>query len=94
MIYSLIQELLNYGLQKRLIDSSEEIYSRNLLLDVLSLNDWKYEDAKTGRDIEVILLDFCHWATKNNLINDSPAEMELLDTKLMNCITPRPRSYQ
>lgn len=91
MIYSLIQELLNYGLQKRLIDSSEEIYSRNLLLDVLSLNDWKYEDAKTGRDIEVILLDFCHWATKNNLINDSPAEMELLDTKLMNCITPRPK---
>ena len=91
MIYSLIQELLNYGLQKRLIDSSEEIYSRNLLLDVLSLNDWKYEDAKTGRDIEVILLDFCHWATKNNLINDSPAEMELLDTKLMNSITPRPK---
>lgn len=91
MINSLIQELLNYGLEKNLIDSCEEVYSRNLLLDVLGLKEWKKEKAKTGRDIEVILLDICHWAVENDLINDSPTEMELLDTKLMNCITPRPK---
>ena len=91
MINSLIQELLNYGLQKELIDSCEEIYSRNLLLDVLNLKEWKKEEPKTGRDLEIILLDICHWAIENSLINDSPSEMELLDTKLMNCITPRPK---
>lgn len=91
MINSLIQELLNYGLQKELIDSYEEIYSRNLLLDVLNLKEWKKEKPKTGRDLEIILLDICHWAIENSLINDSPSEMELLDTKLMNCITPRPK---
>lgn len=91
MINSLIQELLNYGLQRDLIDSYEEIYSRNLLLDVLNLKEWKKEEPKTGRDLEVILLDICHWAIENSLINDSPSEMELLDTKLMNCITPRPK---
>lgn len=91
MINSLIQELLNYGLQKELIDSCEEIYSRNLLLDILNLKEWKKEEPKTGRDIEIILLDICHWAIENSLINDSPSEMELLDTKLMNCITPRPK---
>lgn len=91
MINSLIQELLNYGLEKNLIDSCEEVYSRNLLLDVLGLKEWKKEKPKTGRDIEVILLDICHWAVENDLINDSPTEMELLDTKLMNCITPRPK---
>lgn len=91
MINSLIQELLNYGSQKKLIDSSEEVYSRNLLLDVLNLKDWKKEEPKIGRDIETILLDICQWAIKYNLINDSQSEMELLDTKLMNCITPRPK---
>ncbi|MGL5780459.1 MAG: hypothetical protein ACRCX3_18535, partial [Cetobacterium sp.] len=65
MINSLIQELLNYGLQKELIDSCEEIYSRNLLLDVLNLKEWKKEEPKTGRDIEIILLDICHWAIEN-----------------------------
>ncbi|WP_407536695.1 hypothetical protein [Cetobacterium somerae] len=49
MINSLIQELLNYGLQKELIDSYEEIYSRNLLLDVLNLKEWKKEEPKAGR---------------------------------------------
>ena len=91
MIYSLIQELLNYGLNKNLIDLSEEIYSRNLILDVLNIDDWKIEPTKMDRDIEVILLEMCKWAVTNNLINNSPAEMELLDTKIMNCITPRPK---
>ncbi|MCQ8212875.1 UDP-glucose--hexose-1-phosphate uridylyltransferase [Cetobacterium somerae] len=91
MIFSLIQEVLNYALNKNLIDSSEEIYSRNLILDVLNIDDWKIEKVKGERDIELILLDICKWAIINNLINDSPAEMELLDTKIMNCVTPRPK---
>lgn len=91
MIFSLIQELLNYGLEKNLIDSSEEIYSRNLILDILNLDEWRYEPVKNNRDIEIILLDICQWAIKVGLINDSPAEMELLDTKIMNSITPRPK---
>ena len=91
MIFSLIQEVLNYALNKNLIDSSEEIYSRNLILDILNIDDWKTEKVKGERDIELILLDICKWAIANNLINDSPAEMELLDTKIMNCVTPRPK---
>lgn len=90
MIYSLLQELLNYGLKNNLIDSFEEVYSRNLLLDVFNLDDWKIETPKSDRDIEIILKEICDWAIQNNLINDSPAEIELLDTKIMNCITPRP----
>lgn len=92
MINSLIDELLNYGLESNLIDKDEVIYSRNLILDVLNLDVMKDSTPKSGRDIEVILLDFCNWAILNNLINDSPAEMELLDTKIMNCIVPRPKT--
>ncbi|MGL5577570.1 MAG: hypothetical protein ACRDB7_00475 [Fusobacteriaceae bacterium] len=92
MIFSLINELLNYGLENNLIEKDEVIYSRNLILDCLNLDDWKDETPKTDRDIEVILLEICEWAVQNNLINDSPAEMELLDTKVMNCIVPRPKT--
>lgn len=92
MIFSLINELLNYGIENNLIEKDEVIYSRNLILDSLNLNDWKDETPKTERDIEIILLDICEWAIKNNLISNSPAEMELLDTKIMNCITPRPKT--
>lgn len=92
MIFSLINELLNYGLEKELIDKDELIYSRNLILDSLNLDDWKDDAPKVGRDIEAILLDICGWAIENDLINNSPAEMELLDTKIMNCILPRPKT--
>ena len=92
MIFSLINELLNYGLEKELIDKDELIYSRNLILDSLNLDDWKDDAPKVNRDIEAILLDICGWAIENDLINNSPAEMELLDTKIMNCILPRPKT--
>ncbi|MGL5050780.1 MAG: UDP-glucose--hexose-1-phosphate uridylyltransferase, partial [Fusobacteriaceae bacterium] len=92
MINSLINELIEYGISTNLIDKDEAIYSRNLILDVLNLDVWKESVPKSGRDIEVILLDFCSWAIESNLINDSPAEMELLDTKIMNCIVPRPKT--
>lgn len=92
MIFSLINELLNYGVKNNLIDKDEVIYSRNLILDTLDLDDWKDDAPKDNRDIEVILLDICGWAVENELINNSPAEMELLDTKVMNCITPRPKT--
>lgn len=92
MIFSLINELLNYGVKNNLIDKDELIYSRNLILDTLNLDDWKDDAPKDNRDIETILLDICGWAVENELINNSPAEMELLDTKVMNCITPRPKT--
>ncbi|MGL5049045.1 MAG: UDP-glucose--hexose-1-phosphate uridylyltransferase, partial [Fusobacteriaceae bacterium] len=92
MINSIIIELLNYGLEKSLIDNDELIYSRNLILNLLKLDSWKNEKPKSGRNLSVILLDFCNWAVSNNLIGDSKAEKDLLETALMNCITPRPKT--
>nr|WP_307774705.1 UDP-glucose--hexose-1-phosphate uridylyltransferase [uncultured Cetobacterium sp.] len=90
-IYEYIQTLLNYALEKNLIPQEEEIYSRNLILDCLNLDSWEnISKIKNSNNIEDILNNICQWSIENNLINDSPAEMELLDTKLMNCITPRP----
>lgn len=90
-IYTLIQEVINYGLNKNLINKHDEIYSRNLILDCFNLDNWEEKNISfKNRDIEDILIDICQWAIENNLINNSPAEMELLDTKIMNCISPRP----
>ncbi|MGL4946856.1 MAG: UDP-glucose--hexose-1-phosphate uridylyltransferase, partial [Cetobacterium sp.] len=91
MINSLINELVNYASNKNLISKDEVVYSRNLILDCLNLDDWKNEAPLQDRDIETILIDITKWAIEKNLINDSPAEIELLDTKIMNCVIPRPK---
>ncbi|MGL5357188.1 MAG: UDP-glucose--hexose-1-phosphate uridylyltransferase [Cetobacterium sp.] len=91
MINSLINELVNYASNKNLISKDEVVYSRNLILDCLNLDDWKNEAPLQNRDIETILIDITKWAIEKNLINDSPAEIELLDTKIMNCVIPRPK---
>lgn len=91
-IYSLIQELLNYSLKYNLISTHEEIYSRNLLLDCFNLDEWNFpNNILENRDLETLLENMCLWAIDNSLINDSKAEMELLDTKIMNCVIPRPK---
>lgn len=91
-IYSLIQELLNYALKKNLIPSYEEIYSRNLLLDCFNLDEWSFpSQVNENRDLEELLEEMCQWAINTNLINNSKSEMELFDTKIMNCVIPRPK---
>ena len=90
-IFSLIQEVLNYGIDKKFIDKEDEIYSRNLILDCLNLDEWKDENIKSNdNNIEDLLIAICQWAVRNKFINNSLVEMELLDTKIMNCISPRP----
>lgn len=92
MIYSNVQELLNYGLNKNLIDPSEEIYSRNLILDCLNLDNWETTKVISSKNIEEILNSISDYAIETKLINNSPAEIELFQTRVMNTITPRPKT--
>lgn len=91
-INSLIQELLNYALKKNLISTYDEVYSRNLLLDCFNLDSFTIsEKVENNRDLEDLLKDMCLWAIENKLIEESIVDMELFDTKIMNCVTPRPK---
>lgn len=86
-----IKKLVQYGINTSLIPESERNYSVNLLLDVMQKNDYTDTDIS---DEELILEDILNVLTdeacKAGIIENSITYRDLFDTKLMNCITPRP----
>ena len=91
-----IAALGEYAVNKGLIDEEERIYSINLLLDVLKLDDFENpgitEEVKSlSEDLEKILKGILDYALEAGLIeNDSVVYRDLFDTKVMNCFCPRP----
>lgn len=86
-----IKKLVQYGINCELIPESERNYSTNLLLDIFGVSN--YEDSNvTGEELilDDILTALTDEACKIGLIEDSITYRDLFDTKLMNCITPRP----
>ena len=86
-----INRLLNYGLQNGMIYEDDIDYSANLLVDLLKLDTFEKEDIdeklETANDIIENILSY---AVKKWLVEDSVVFKDLFDTKLMNCIMPRP----
>lgn len=86
-----ITKLVQYGINCELIPESERNYSTNLLLDIFGVSNYEYSDV-TGEELilDDILTALTDEACKIGLIEDSITYRDLFDTKLMNCITPRP----
>ena len=95
MIYESIKKLVQYGISTGLTPESERIYTTNLLLDLMKEDD--YEDVVCGMDdivLEDVLKDLLDEAVKRGIIEDSITYRDLFDTKLMNCLVPRPVQVQ
>lgn len=88
-----IERLIQYGLKKELISEYDVIYSRNRILEVLELdeiNKVDIEDKNLDSPVE-ILENIVEWALNaDRLEEDNITYRDLLDIKLMACITPRP----
>ena len=91
MIYEAIKKLVTYGLETGLIPAKEKIYTTNLLLDVLNLSDYE-EPAEEYSNVELepVLAEILDYAVANELIEDSITYKDLFDTRIMNCLMPRP----
>lgn len=91
MPYKYIRELVEYGIEKGLMQEEDRIYVTNLILDVLKLDAYE-EPEVVNRDagLEKILKGLMDYACEKGLIEDSVTERDLLDTRLMNCLLPRP----
>ncbi|TCO72257.1 UDP-glucose--hexose-1-phosphate uridylyltransferase [Marinisporobacter balticus] len=92
-IYVQIERLLQYALGKGLMKEEDRIYSRNMILEVLSLKD--YQEVKVPKEglenpVEIIenILNLAY--NQGVLKHDSSVYRDLLDTKIMNCVMPRP----
>ena len=85
----MIGQLVNYGLQTGLLHSDDVIYTRNRLLDVMQLDE--YMDSVTDEmPLHVILDTLTDQAVSRGICDDNLVARELFDTKLMDCLMPRP----
>jgi UDPglucose--hexose-1-phosphate uridylyltransferase len=92
-IYREIKRLLNYGLEKNLIETEDEIYVRNKILNILGL--YEYEEREVNREEldnpQDILNNILHYAFgKGILVEDTITYRDLLDTEIMDSFMPRP----
>ena len=95
MIYESIKKLVQYGINTGLTPETERIYTTNLLLDLFKEDN--YEDVSCDLDnivLEDVLKDLLDEAVRRGIIEDSIGYRDLFDTKLMNCLVPRPAQIQ
>lgn len=86
-----INRLIHYGLEHKLLSHEDADYAVNLLLDLFHLDCFEYEDIyEVLSTCHPILEDMLDYAVKQGFINDTITERDLFDTRIMNCIMPRP----
>ncbi len=85
-----IRQLVEYGIKTGLIGEEERIYTTNLLLDVMDLDSCEDPEVSGEAELSDILSDLISDAVKRGVIEDNQVAADLFDTKLMNCLTPRP----
>ena len=95
MINRSIKALVEYGLNSRLICPEDKIYTTNMILELLHLDD--YEEPETDEKelrkmpLEEILKNICDYAFEEGIIEEnSVVYRDLFDTKVMNCLVPKP----
>ena len=95
MLYESIKKLVQYGINTGLTPETERIYTTNLLLDLFREDNYEDADAGSGDIVlEDVLRDLLDEAVRRGIIEDSIAYRDLFDTKLMNCLVPRPAQIQ
>lgn len=90
MLSEQIAALVQYGIDTGLTPECEKIYTTNLLLDLFHEDDYEEPDRIPEQSLEQILKELLDEACRRKLIPDSIAYRDLFDTRIMNCLVPRP----
>lgn len=96
MIDKAIKKLVTYGLETGLISEEDRYYAVNQILDVLWLDEYEEPQDEPGDiDLEEVLGGLLDYAFETGIIpENSITYRDLLDTKLMNCLMPRPSEVE
>jgi UDPglucose--hexose-1-phosphate uridylyltransferase len=109
MLSDSIYQLVQYGIATGLTPECEKNYTINLLLEAFKEDDFvmpeventqpepeniQSESAKAQPELEAVLKALLDEAVDRGLIEDSIVYRDLFDTKLMNCLMPRPAQVQ
>lgn len=93
-LYQNIGKLVQYGIDTGLVPECERIYTTNLLLDVMKESDYEEQQITGEVDLESTLKGLLDEAVKREIIEDTVTCRDLFDTRLMNCLMPRPAQIQ
>jgi len=88
-----IKRLINFGLDKGLICSEDEIYVRNRLMEILKLEDYAgvEADPETLPNPQPILDNILEYAWEKGILEQNTVTYrDILDTKLMDCLMSKP----
>lgn len=92
MVYDAIKKLVQYGLETGLITEIDRIYATNQILDVLKMDEYEEpESIKEPIVLEEVLKELMDYVHETGVLpDDSITYRDLFDTRLMNCLMPRP----
>ena len=85
-----IASLVQYGLDKKLIEPCDTIYMTNQILEAMKLDSYE-PVAPEAMSLEDILQGLLENAVARGVCNDDITSRDLFDTKLMGILTPVPR---
>ena len=100
MLNENIKKLVEYGIETGLTPECERIYTTNLLLEMFHEDSYEAVEVQKipvdddGEGLEQVLSELLAEAVKRGIIEDSIGYRDLFDTKLMNCLLPRPAQVQ
>lgn len=94
MLSENIKRLVQYGIDAGLTPECERIYTTNLLLELFHEDDYEEVEVNGGKELEEILGGLLDEACSRGIIENSVVYRDLFDTKMMNCLMPRPAQVQ
>lgn len=91
-VYQAVEDLIQYGRKRDLLGQEDMIYARNQVLDVLRLDEFEMPENKGQEEqLENILDVLLEFAAEQGILEENTTVYrDLLDTRLMNCLMPRP----
>ena len=88
-----ITALVNYALEKELIEQEEKVWAVNRILEVMQADSFSWEESAKGKEagLTEILDTLIDDAYERGVLEENPVVYrDLFDTKLMGSLTPRP----
>lgn len=86
-----VSKLVKYGLDCGLVTEDDKIYVTNLILEILKMDDFEEVEVTGEVDLESVLKEMLDYAAEQGILEENTVvHRDLLDTKIMNCLMPRP----
>ena len=86
-----INRLIHFALSHSMIAKEDEDYAANLILDVMQGDQFEKEEIDEElEECTPILENLLDIACTKGIIENTTTERDLLDTRIMNCVMPRP----